>query len=95
MTTKEFYELAAKDEALAAKIQACKTPDDAYAVAKDAGLTDAMDAFVKASEELNTKSKEMSPEEVESITAAGDTITTTTTTTTPTAAASAGAAAAV
>ena len=93
MTTKEFYDLAAKDEAIAAKIKDCKTPDAAYAAAKEAGLTDSMEEFVKVSEENNAKSKEMTPEEVESVAAAGDTYTTTITTVTPTAAASAGAAA--
>lgn len=88
MTTKEFYDKLAQDSALAEKFKACKTPDEAYSVAKDNGCSDAMDAFVKVSEELNAKYKEMSPEEVDSVTAAG-TETTATTVTTITASASA------
>jgi hypothetical protein len=88
MTTKEFYDKLAQDAALAEKFKTCKTPDAAYAMAKDNGCSDAMDAFVKVSEELNAKYKEMSPEEVDSVTAAG-TETTATTVTTVTASASA------
>ncbi len=88
MTTKEFYDKLANDSALTDKFKACKAPDEAYAVAKDAGCTDDMDAFVKVSEELNAKYKEMSPEEIDSV-AAGGTETTATTVTTITASSSA------
>ena len=96
MTVKEFYDLLVKDETLAGKLQACKTPDEAYAIAKEAGVTDSLSDFVNYSEEVSKEYKEMSPEEIDSVTAAGTgTITTTTTTTTVTASASAGVAAAV
>ncbi len=78
MTVKEFFELTAEDEELVAKLQLCKSPEEAYALAKDKGVTDAMDEFVKYAEELNNRSKDMTPEEIESVSAAGDTMTTTT-----------------
>lgn len=95
MTVKEFYDSLATNADLEQKIKECKTPEDAYAVAKDAGLSESLEDFVKFSEELNAQYKEMSPEEIESVSAAGDTITTLTTTTTVTASASGAVAAAV
>ena len=38
MTTKEFFEKTTKDEALCKKLEACKTPEEAYAIARETGL---------------------------------------------------------
>lgn len=66
MTTKEFVEKAAKDEELAKKMKACKKPEEAYEVAKEAGVTDDYDAFTKYMTELNEKlSQELSEDELE------------------------------
>ena len=40
MTTKEFFEKMIRDEALCKKLGACKTPWEAYAIARETGLTD-------------------------------------------------------
>lgn len=66
MTTKEFVEVASKNEELAKKMGACKKPEEAYEVAKEAGLTDDYDTFTKYMTELNEKlSQELSDEELE------------------------------
>lgn len=66
VTTKEFVEKVAKDEELVNKMSACKKPEEAYEVAKEAGVTDDYDAFVKYVTELNEQmSQELSDEELE------------------------------
>ena len=89
MTTKEIFEKAAKDAALADKMAKAKTPEEAYEAAKAAGLTDSFDAFKATAKEINDANSKMSPEEVDAVAAAGDTTTTTTTTAAVPAAASA------
>jgi hypothetical protein len=47
MTTQDFItKAAAESSPLAAKMQAVKAPEDAYAIAKEEGLTDSFEDFV-------------------------------------------------
>ncbi|MGN0649301.1 MAG: Nif11-like leader peptide family RiPP precursor [Oscillospiraceae bacterium] len=45
MNTNEFIEKMSRDEALAKKMECCKAPEEAYEVAKEAGLTDDFETF--------------------------------------------------
>lgn len=48
MTTKEFIEKVLKDETLNKKLAATHTPEEGYAVAREAGLTDDFKTFAAA-----------------------------------------------
>ena len=66
MTTKEFVEKMTKDEELAKKMGDCKKPEEVYETAKEAGVTDDYDAFVKYITGLNEQlGQELSDEELE------------------------------
>lgn len=68
MTTKEFIEKALKDDALRAKLAGCKSPEEAYAVAKEAGLSDGLDAFTAVMTAAEKRvSGELSDEELRDI----------------------------
>lgn len=66
MTAKEFVEEMVKNEELTQKMADCKKPEEAYEIAKEAGVTDDYDAFVKYMTELNEQmSQELSDDELE------------------------------
>ncbi|MGN0648807.1 MAG: Nif11-like leader peptide family RiPP precursor [Oscillospiraceae bacterium] len=68
MTTQEFIEKMSKDEALAKKLEACKTPEEAYEAAKEAGLTDDIEKFKTIMTAVNKKIKgELSDEELDNV----------------------------
>ena len=68
MTTKELIEKMPKDEALCKKLEACKTPEEAYAAAREAGLSDELEAFTSAMTAVNKQIKgELSDAELDSI----------------------------
>jgi predicted ribosomally synthesized peptide with nif11-like leader len=68
MTLKEFRaRLDGSDLALLQKLGACKTPDDAYAVAKAAGLTASKEDFVKEMLRFNLAVKELNENELDSV----------------------------
>ena len=56
MTTKEFIAIMIKDTEIAGKMSECREPEKAYAIAKEAGLTDDYETFkatmTKANEQL-------------------------------------------
>ena len=65
MTAVEFKEkLLAGDEALAANLKDCKSPDEAYAAAKGAGLNDSKEAFVSQMKALHDKYTEVTKEDL-------------------------------
>ncbi|MGN0648821.1 MAG: Nif11-like leader peptide family RiPP precursor [Oscillospiraceae bacterium] len=68
MTTNEFIEKLAKDEALAKKMECCKCPDEAFAVAKEVGLTDDIESFKTVMTAVNKHiNDELSDDELEII----------------------------
>ena len=68
MTTKEFIEKLTKDETLANKMEGCKAPEEAYEVAKEAGLTDDIESFKAVMTAVNKKiNGELSDDELDNI----------------------------
>ena len=68
MTTKEFFEKMASDEALAKKMSECKAPEEAYEVAKEAGLTDNIETFQAVMTAVNKQIKgELSDDELDNV----------------------------
>lgn len=96
MKMQEFYELLAEKPELAEKLSACETPQDAYALAQEAGLDETFETFAAEMEKMSQQAMELNPEDVDAI-VGGATTTEIVTATASTvgAAASAGAAAAV
>lgn len=69
MTTKELIEKMNTDETLCKKLEICKTPEEAYAIAKESGLTDDLETFTAFMTTVNKQIKgELSDEEMEDIT---------------------------
>jgi hypothetical protein len=65
MTTKDFItKLMQGDKELAGKLEKCKAPEEAYKIAKAAGLTDGMDAFVAEMKKLNEAVKDLSEDDL-------------------------------
>lgn len=68
MTTQEFIEKMASDEAFAKKLEGCKSPEEAYEVAKEAGLTDDIESFKAVMTAVNTQIKgELSDDELDNV----------------------------
>ncbi|MGN0648812.1 MAG: Nif11-like leader peptide family RiPP precursor [Oscillospiraceae bacterium] len=68
MTTQEFVEKMSKDEALAKKMSECKSPEEAYETAKEAGLTDDIETFKAVMTAVNKKVKgELSDDELDDV----------------------------
>ncbi|MGN0648817.1 MAG: Nif11-like leader peptide family RiPP precursor [Oscillospiraceae bacterium] len=68
MTTQEFFKKMAEDEALAKKLSECKSPEEAFEVAKGAGLTDDIETFKAVMTAVNKRVKgELSDDELESV----------------------------
>lgn len=66
MTTQEFVEKMVKDEGLCKKMSGCKKPEEAYELAKAAGVTDDFDVFTNIMKQFNEQiSQELSDEELE------------------------------
>ncbi|MGN0649298.1 MAG: Nif11-like leader peptide family RiPP precursor [Oscillospiraceae bacterium] len=75
MTTQEFIEKMSKDEALAKKLSECKAPEEAYEVAKEAGLTDDFEAFKTIMTAVNKRIKgELSDDELDDVAGGVDAI---------------------
>ena len=73
MTTKEFFEKTTKDEALCKKLEACKTPEEAYAIARETGLTDELETFTSVMTAVNKQIKgELSDDELDAVAAGSD-----------------------
>ena len=70
MTTKEFFEKTTKDEALCKKLEACKTPEEAYSIARETGLTDDFETFTSVMTAVNKQIKgELSDDELDAVAA--------------------------
>lgn len=68
MTTQEFVKKMEKDEELCQKMRGCEKPEEAYELAKTAGVTDDLDVFTKVMKQLNERaSQELSDEELENV----------------------------
>ncbi|MGN0648811.1 MAG: Nif11-like leader peptide family RiPP precursor [Oscillospiraceae bacterium] len=68
MNTQEFIEKMSKDETLAKKMEGCKSPEEAFEAAKEAGLTDDIDSFKAVMTAVNKRANgELSDEELENI----------------------------
>ncbi|MGN0649299.1 MAG: Nif11-like leader peptide family RiPP precursor [Oscillospiraceae bacterium] len=66
MTTKEFIEKKSKDEVVTKKMESCKSPEEAYEVAKEAGLTDDFETFKAVMTAVNKRIKgELSDDELD------------------------------
>ena len=78
MTTQEFINKMAEDETLAKKMSECKSPEEAYEVAKESGLTDDIEIFKAVMTEVNRQVKgELSDDELENIAGGKDNTTVT------------------
>ena len=68
MTTKELFVKMTRDEALCKKLGACKTPEEAYAIARETGLTDDFETFTSVMTAVNKRIKgELSDDELDNI----------------------------
>ncbi|MGN0649303.1 MAG: Nif11-like leader peptide family RiPP precursor [Oscillospiraceae bacterium] len=68
MTTKEFIEKLTTDEVIAKKMESCKSPEEAYEAAKEAGLTDDIETFKGIMTALNKRIKgELSDDELDNV----------------------------
>ena len=68
MTTEEFTGKVAASGVLCQKMAACKTPEEAYAAAREIGLTDDFDTFQSAMAELHKRVKgELSDSELDRV----------------------------
>ena len=69
MNTLEFVKQTSADPAACDKMAACKTPEEAYAIAKDAGVTDSLDEFVAAMQKIQSQVSEVSEDDLEGLNA--------------------------
>ncbi len=67
MTTKELFIKAAQDAELAGKLQKAASPEDLYALAKEAGVTDSFEDFKAAAVEIKNSAEKLSPAEVDAV----------------------------
>ena len=73
MRIKEFFEKMTRDEALCKKLGACKTPEEAYAIARETGLTDDFETFTSVMTAVNKQIKgELSDDELDAVAAGSD-----------------------
>ena len=69
ITSKEFFDQILHVEALCQSMEACRTPEEAYAVAKEAGVSDGFATFTTFMTEMNQRIKcELSDAELDNIT---------------------------
>jgi hypothetical protein len=68
MTTQDFIaKFTPENEGLVAKMQAVKTPEEAYAVARAEGLTDSFEDFVAGMTAFYAKLKDLSESDLEMV----------------------------
>ena len=68
MTAVEFKEkLLAGDTALVEKLKGAKSPDEAYAVAKGAGMNDTKEAFMAQMKALHDKYTDVTDEDLKAV----------------------------
>jgi len=66
MKTKEFISRLNEEEVIQ-RMQSVKTPEEAYAVAKDYGVTDSLEEFVEEMTKYKTAIDELSDEDLEAV----------------------------
>jgi hypothetical protein len=72
MKTQEFInKLTAQGEETIAKMKDCKTPEEAYTVAKDAGVTDSFDDFVAVMTKVYESIKDLSEDDLDMVAGGG------------------------
>ena len=69
MNTLEFVKQTSADPAACDKMAACETPQEAYAVAEAAGVTDSFEDFVASMEEIRAQVSEVSEDDLEGLNA--------------------------
>ena len=69
MNTLEFVKQTSADPAACEKMAACKSPEEAYAVAQAAGVTDSLEEFVAAMKEIQSQVSEVSEDDLEGLNA--------------------------
>jgi hypothetical protein len=73
MTTQEFVnQLTSLGGEIVNKMQNCKTPEEAYAVAKETGVTDSFDDFVAEMTKIYESVKDLSEDDLEMVAGGGD-----------------------
>lgn len=73
MTTKDFTtKLTADNTVLIEKLQDCKAPEEAYAVAKAEVLTDTFDAFTSEMEKFYESVKDLTDDDMQSVAGGAD-----------------------
>lgn len=67
MTLQEFLQDLEGNEAVASKLNKAANPDEAYAIAKEAGLSISFEEFSEGMAKLSATQSELSGEEVDAI----------------------------
>jgi pyruvate dehydrogenase complex dehydrogenase (E1) component len=73
MTTQDFIKkLTPDNNALTNKMEAAKTSEDAYGIAKAEGVTDSFDTFVSEMKKLNEAVKDLSDDDLANVAGGSD-----------------------
>ena len=67
MNMQEFLQLLIENSELAQKMDGAANPDEAYAIAKEAGLTDSFEVFTDTMTKLYKAQSELSEEELDAV----------------------------
>ena len=69
MNTLEFVKQTSVDPAACEKMAACKTSEEAYEIARAAGVADSLEDFVAAMEQIKSQVSEISEDDLEGLNA--------------------------
>ena len=67
MNIQDFLRLLNEDSDLAQKMGGAANPDEAYAIAKEAGLTDSFEVFTDTMTKIYKAQSELSDDEIDSV----------------------------
>lgn len=67
MNMQEFLQLLSENSELAQKMDGAANPDEAYAIAKEAGLTDSFEVFTDTMTKVYKAQSELSEEELDAV----------------------------
>ena len=67
MNMQDFLQLLNEDVDLAQKMTGAANPDEAYAIAKEAGLTDSFEVFTDTMTKIYKAQSELSDEEIDAV----------------------------
>ena len=73
MNTAEFIKQVSADPAACEKMAACTSPEEAYKLACESGLTDTLEAFTGTMQAARAQMSELSEDDLEGLNAAGST----------------------